>query len=795
MDNNLKEPLLINSSNTGRPSVDLDEELPPLVSRFSVHAPPDRPITPRDMMRNTVELLSEETLIRASFLLDDAVNHRFEERKQDAASLRVYGIYRKLRDYWFFRAFVILHMLMIFFEPPEVWRIPSAVIIVVILLALIAYSVDLLIRARFMKDPILRQPWNVIQLIAISLSLADLIIWQTAPIYLRIGQYVRPFFVLIFFPSVRQAFWQVKIAMKEMLQVLAMILFVMLFFALFFVIMFKDSAIGPMYFQNYFRSFISLFVLFNLANYPEVMTPSFNDNYATLIPFMVYVVISAFFLKNLLLGVLYNFYKINVEEQVRQGIELENKLLHRAFEMLDPKGSGIINEGTWTYLFRFLRPRYSKVKVALLFKILDEDSSTTIKYKEFQRIVELLSLKLTYKSIGQNVFAKRCPNFYNSAPIKKFRKGIKSIYFTIFVDLMILANAIYVAVQEQMNEEDLPEVGFYRSISIWEFSFFCGYALEIILKIFAFGFRKYFRSLWNRFDCLLILGSTIAIIVSVVDPQSELQLQFFRSLLLLRVLRLAKWFSKLERFKVIVATIYQIAPTMVTFSGVLIAVFFWFSAIGMSIWAGKIYEDMPELLNTDFASMHLWRVGFNNVIQSAAMLFTLMTVNNWHILAAAHEVVSTPFAWIYFCIFIFYVSTVMMSVVSAFTVDAFVVQWTIIKDRTKSPVQLRIEQLSTIYRDQSSDKEGIFMDQEGSHKRVWTVIPNYNIFQLTRTVIEEGDLETTNEELRKSAVMNISNVISNQLFASPSPVSGSPQVQSNIPNVSNTPPNDSRLTF
>jgi hypothetical protein len=38
----------------------------------------------------------------------------------------------------------------------------------------------------------------------------------------------------------------------------------------------------------------------------------------------------------------------------------------------------------------------------------------------------------------------------------------------------------------------------------------------------------------------------------------------------------------------------------------------------------------------------------------------------------------------------------MMSVVSAFTVDAFVVQWTIIKDRTKSPVQLRIEQLSTI---------------------------------------------------------------------------------------------------
>jgi hypothetical protein len=97
-------------------------------------------------------------------------------------------------------------------------------------------------------------------------------------------------------------------------------------------------------------------------------------------------------------------------------------------------------------------------------------------------------------------------------------------------------------------------------------------------------------------------------------------------------------------------------------------------------------------------------------------------------------------------------------------------------------------------RDNHTDKEGIFMDQEGSHKRIWQVIPNYNIFQLTRTVIEEANLETTNEGLRKSAVLNISNAVGNQLFAmnfAPSPVSGSPQ-PSNVPD---TPPGDSRSTF
>jgi len=63
---------------------------------------------------------------------------------------------------------------------------------------------------------------------------------------------------------------------------------------------------------------------------------------------------------------------------VLEGIELENRLLRRAFDMMDPKGSGIINEATWIMLFKYLRPSYSKAKVALLFKILDEDGSCTI---------------------------------------------------------------------------------------------------------------------------------------------------------------------------------------------------------------------------------------------------------------------------------------------------------------------------------------------------------------------------------------------------------------------------------
>lgn len=58
-------------------------------------------------------------------------------------------------------------------------------------------------------------------------------------------------------------------------------------------------------------------------------------------------------------------------------------------------------------------------------------------YKEFQRIVELLSLKLTYKSIGQNVFSKKCPRFYNSRVIKKIRKGIKSMYVADYTNIVV----------------------------------------------------------------------------------------------------------------------------------------------------------------------------------------------------------------------------------------------------------------------------------------------------------------------------------------------------------------------
>jgi hypothetical protein len=59
----LREPLLISSSrnDSARPSVDLDEEeLPPLVSRHAMNELLQPQLSPRDMSRLTVELLSQE---------------------------------------------------------------------------------------------------------------------------------------------------------------------------------------------------------------------------------------------------------------------------------------------------------------------------------------------------------------------------------------------------------------------------------------------------------------------------------------------------------------------------------------------------------------------------------------------------------------------------------------------------------------------------------------------------------------------------------------------------------------
>lgn len=62
--------------------------------------------------------------------------------------------------------------------------------------------------------------------------------------------------------------------------------------------------------------------------------------------------------------------------------------------------------------------------------------------------------------------------------------------------MVIFANAVLIAVGEDRADAYLLPV----------------YNMEILLKIYSFGFKEFFRDAWNRFDfAIIFMGTIIAV--------------------------------------------------------------------------------------------------------------------------------------------------------------------------------------------------------------------------------------------------------------------------------------------
>ena len=92
------------------------------------------------------------------------------------------------------------------------------------------------------------------------------------------------------------------------------------------------------------------------------------------------------------------------------------------------------------------------------------------------------------------IFDSWFPSFYRSTASKRAISLIKHKYFRNIFDLVILANAIFIAFDLDGGENVFLTI----------------FTLEIALKLYAFGIRAFFRKMWNVFD-VVVVGSAITV--------------------------------------------------------------------------------------------------------------------------------------------------------------------------------------------------------------------------------------------------------------------------------------------
>uniref|UniRef100_A0A670KCW2 Ion transport domain-containing protein n=1 Tax=Podarcis muralis TaxID=64176 RepID=A0A670KCW2_PODMU len=534
-------------------------------------------------------------------------------------AVRLYYLY----NHWTMQGatyfFIFVDLALALFEEPAVYLLPFLVTSLTEVLCLLVFFGRLFHFAQVTpRDVFWKDTKNICIMITILMTLIDLIVFGALRISslrgVRWSRPLRPIFLINFAESrqIRRAFRSIRNTLPE-------ITYVFLLF-MFSVLMNLKTVEGLPYFSNYLEIVFDMYVLVTTANSPDVMMPAYDFSWWY------------FFL-----AVVYNNYRKHLKNEIRKLAYMKRRKMIEAFNLLKVKEEAefVVKEDRWKRLVKLVAPDISTSHRELLLRICDEEQKGFVDKKSFVRLADLLNIQVITMKLHSHPLEVWIPHVYNSAPSLLLRKMVQHKVFVWMYDVIILINAVFIALDEENP-----------FISYAEWVFLSLYIVEILLKLYTYEPRTFFarNQFWNWFDTSIILAALIATVlnatlksVTVYNSQQVLDIVF-----ILRVLRLIRIIDSIQRFRVIMTTLINIVPTMLTFGGLALVVYYVFSIIGMEIFHGKVqffggnstvqhalYCGNPALKDTTFARAKYCKNNFNDIASSFVVLMELTVVNQW----------------------------------------------------------------------------------------------------------------------------------------------------------------------
>ncbi|XP_075591517.1 ca[2+]-channel protein alpha[[1]] subunit D isoform X11 [Dermatophagoides farinae] len=236
------------------------------------------------------------------------------------------------------------------------------------------------------------------------------------------------------------------------------------------------------------------------------------------------------------------------------------------------------------------------------------------------------------------------------------RKICKSqaLYWTIIV--LVFLNTLTLA-SEHYNQpqwlDDFQEVANVVFVTL--------FLLEMLLKMYSLGLKGYFFSLFNRFDCFVVISSIIESILTYSDVMPPLGVSVLRCVRLLRIFKVTKYWLSLRNL------VASLINSMRAIASLLLLLFLFiviFSLLGMQVFGGKF--NFPEQKP---------RHNFDSFWQSLLTVFQILTGEDWNVVMydgiKAYGGVSKPgiLACVYFIILFICGNYILLNVFLAIAVD------------------------------------------------------------------------------------------------------------------------------
>lgn len=231
------------------------------------------------------------------------------------------------------------------------------------------------------------------------------------------------------------------------------------------------------------------------------------------------------------------------------------------------------------------------------------------------------------KSLGN------CKGFWKAEKRFRFRirHAVKAQWFYWFVIVLVFLNTICVAAEHYGQPKYLTDflcewnastitkadesTSFFLFVDYAEFVFLGIFMLEMLIKMYALGAGVYFESAFNRFDCVVILGSIFEVIWSALKDDS-FGLSVLRALRLLRIFKVTSYWSSLRN---LVISLLNSMRSIISLLFLLFLFILIFALLGMQLFGGSFNfdEGTPP-------------ANFNTFAIALLTVFQILTGEDWN---------------------------------------------------------------------------------------------------------------------------------------------------------------------
>lgn len=489
-------------------------------------------------------------------------------------------------------------------------------------------------------------------------------------------------------------------------------------------------------FKDYPTTLRHLFVLLTTSNYPDMQNPQVNEFRPYFVFFFIFLAMGLFLFMNLILSNLYSAYHNVLRDHVLEGMRSQEAAIRAAFVVLAcdaGEGNGALASGhvktggdasfksgdasitclvvlrtVWEAFYCVWAPhaisdRGAAGRAGAIFQAVQETSPTTAGLDENEFCALMLALGdrkirhlvLNPRSTPSGIdaptpfyrfWSNRCP-WMHSPTCKWMTEHIVDILLCI--NTALLAEETYAISQEPQDRKELYNKDWFRGrylpIFYWRESvlglFTAFWAFELFVRVQAAGgMARFWKAKTNenlqRTELLIVCSATVCEVWGYL-PFFPAPPRFYKVMILFRMARCFRFILRRSAFQVFLRSVVRIMPALSLLLNCMAVVLLFYAEIGKHFFGGVLRRGNSALQGTDWFQLEYWSNNFNCLGSAIMVLFEQLVVNNWFITMDALCTALPDWlvgVHLYFVSFYIVGVTVLLNVLTAFTIEAWSAQ-------------------------------------------------------------------------------------------------------------------------